>query len=146
MRLLVLLSLVALTACRDECSAKTDPGHCEANTAVNCPTPGVDQLVPVRWSHQECDSRVCVESGSNALCVLDGGSSTFCTGADQACDGTTQVRCASGFETARSPCLSCDPDGGICNGGASSRCSSDTDCVSTLFCRDAGTASFCTKR
>jgi hypothetical protein len=150
MRILTLLGLiVCVSACRDECSAKTDPGHCEGNTAVNCPSPGVDQIVPVRWHHSDCDTRVCVQAGTAALCVLDGGASPFCTGDRfEACDATTRVRCSSGFETAREPCLSCDGDGGTttCVGGPSSRCATDNDCASPYACKDAGTNSYCFKK
>ena len=76
---LTLLSLVFLAAaCRDECSNKTDPGHCEGSFAVNCPEPGVDQLVPVRWSHVDCGAHVCTQAGAAALCTLDAGMSAFC--------------------------------------------------------------------
>ncbi len=146
---LALISLVFLSAaCRDECSNKTDPGHCEGNVAVNCPEPGVDQLVPVRWSHVDCDTHVCVQAGTSALCALDAGTSPFCaSGAStETCDGVTQVRCSVGFEVEREACLSCDLDGGICHGGPSSKCAGDSDCTSAFFCRDAGSNSYCTKR
>ncbi len=148
MRLFLLIPLMLLAACRDECIRKNDPGRCEANIAINCPEPGVDQLVPVRWRHEACDAKVCVLALDSAFCTLDGGASAFCPGGSSAasCDGKTRVSCNQGFETGRDPCLSCDPDGGICNGGPSSRCGNDTDCESPFFCRDAGSSSFCTKR
>lgn len=142
---LLLLSVVLLGACKDECDWQTAPGRCEANAAVTCPEPGVDQLVPVRWATKPCGAGACVTAGTTAFCALDASVSPWCDGGSApACDGRALVRCTLGFETAREPCLACDA--GWCEGGPLARCVGDVDCAPELRCGDAGAGQYCLSR
>lgn len=113
---------------------------------VTCPEPGVDQIVPIRFSRIDCGSRVCVTSGSRGLCALSPDPSPLCAdaGASVCESDTSRVRCGAGFITARDECLHCFvPDGGngsyvTCEGGPASLCSDDSDCVPSLTCSPDG--------
>ena len=149
-RFLILVALLGAAAgCQDECSADDFPAHCEGNVRVTCPTPGVDQLVPVRISRKDCGASFCIALDAGAFCALSQEPSALC--GDQvrgACDGTEAfVYCSLGFATYRAPCRACvSTDAGVeCQGGPSTRCVATTDCAQGLTCRDAGTASYCMK-
>lgn len=148
--LLALVSLLVLVAgCRDECTADTFPPRCDGNVLVTCPVPGVDQLVPVRISHEDCGASTCVAVDAGATCALDPAPSPLCApGNEAACESAQAlVRCELGFVTSRDPCRVCTTtDAGVtCAGGPSSRCATSADCATGLSCHDAGTAAWCFK-
>lgn len=142
--LLLLVVAAAAAGCRPKCDPKTDRAHCEANTLMSCPEPGVDQLVGAnQWVSHDCaPERVCVEASGTAFCALSAQPSASCPdGGREACDSTTHVYCEEGFETARFSCLSCQApsDGGSvdCAGGPGDTCTQDSQCAAPLVC-DAG--------
>lgn len=139
--------LCAIAGCKDECNAADFPARCEENVLVTCPTPGVDQLVPVRISRRDCGASFCVSLDAGALCAMSQDPSELCGGQVRgACDGAEAfVYCSQGFVTYRNPCRACvaTDAGAECQGGPSSRCVDTADCAQGLTCRDAGVSSYC---
>ena len=139
----LLLVLLAVAGCRDECDATTFAPTCEGNVLVSCPTPGVDQVVPVRIRRTDCEAKFCV--ASPGICALSSSPEPLCADAGSgACDGNTLVRCNGGFATERAACLTCDA--GVCEGGFGARCTGDSDCAPELTCADGGASRFCRSR
>jgi len=142
--LTLLVVALACAACRDQCDPDQFTQRCDGNTAVTCPEPGVDQLVPVKIAHTDCGPDTCVVSQGAAFCALSSSPDPVCPsdGGGAACDGSdAKVYCTQGFATARFPCLSCAPtDAGLadCQGGPASACTGAADCAQALRCSDRG--------
>lgn len=144
LRTSILFAVLAasLAGCRDECDPATDAPSCDGNVAVTCPEPGVDQLVPIRWSHRDCGEKVCVMAGGSAFCALSGEPNAACGDQESACENPeSRIYCTQGYVTWRGECRTCSADDAgypICEGGASWKCTSDADCVSSLHCNSYG--------
>jgi hypothetical protein len=146
-RLLPLALAVALfTGCADECKHADFAAHCEGNTAVTCPEPGVDQLVPVKISNVDCGASTCVTVGNDAFCALSSTPSAGCADAGAVCsDATTKDFCNQGFAVTRFPCLRCDTtDAGAvdCSGGPGDACTGASGCAAGLHCSGRGLCAF----
>lgn len=142
---MVVVAVLALAGCRDECDPNAFDAGCEGNVLVFCPTPGVDQVVPIRIRRQDCGDAVCVASAQ--VCALSGTPEPACADAGyRACESaTSSLYCSDGYATSRSPCKSCS--GATCEGGPSAVCTVDSDCATELQCRDGGYGkSYCSKR
>ena len=130
---------VASTGCRKSCDPAHDRGHCEGNTMVTCPTPGVDQMIGAnQWVRQSCETpNVCVDRAGDVFCALSSRASAACSdGGSETCDGTNIVVCHADLEVFRGPCLSCSvTDGGApeCRGGADSPCKTSGDCAAPMW-------------
>ncbi|MFL5322238.1 MAG: hypothetical protein ACJ790_21455 [Myxococcaceae bacterium] len=151
MRELLVLGLLSFVfsgcSCGDPCDPNTDIAHCDGNTVVSCPPPGVDAIVGTnRWSRTDCGAhQSCIGLSTEAFCALSTTPDPSCDGGvEAACENDhTQLDCRSGFATYRLDCLSCtNGDAGVnCAGGPSKPCTSNAGCAPSLECDSDG---FCT--
>lgn len=138
---MIAAALAGASGCGTRCTAATDTPHCDGNTLVSCPTPGVDQFTPTVLQHKDCEDKFCVARGGQGSCALSATPAPACNGGSaEVCESaTSRFRCAAGFALARDPCLACDvqPDAGAaCPGGPASACSRDADCAPGLTCQN----------
>jgi hypothetical protein len=138
---LLLAAALAAAGCGTRCTPSTDVPHCDGNTLISCPTPGVDQFTPTVLQHEDCKDHVCVVAGGRGLCALSATPAPACDGGSvEVCESaTSRFRCAAGVALDRDPCRSgaVEPDAGVqCVGGPATACTQSADCAPGLTCQN----------